>query len=115
MANLSHRASRFAENTADSGYDAAVTIAARTRRAAFGHDDNSVESARMVGEKLAAACEGAMGASLAWGAFVLASVMRGGATPIDISHAMFDVAEAAAAPTWRTVGANARRLSRQAS
>jgi hypothetical protein len=115
MPNLSLRATQFAENTADSGYDAAVTIAARTHRAVSGHSDNSLESVRMVGEKLAAACEGAMGAGLAWGAFVMASALRGGATPADLSHAWFDIAEAAATPAWRTVGANARRLSRRAS
>lgn len=113
MANLSSRASRFAENAAESGYDAAVTIAARTHRAAIGHSDTSMESVRMVGEKLAAACEGAAAAGVAWGAFVFASALRGGATPIDVSHAWFDVAEAAAGPAWRTVGANARRLSRK--
>lgn len=112
MSNLSHRASRFAENTTESGYDAAVTIAARTTRAAFGHRDSSLESVRMVGEKLAAACEGVVGAGLAWGSFIMASALRGGATPVDFSHALFDMAEAAAGPAWRTVGANARRLSR---
>ena len=114
MSNLSIRASQFAENTAGSGYDAVVTIAARTSRAAFGHSDTSTESVRMVGEKISAVCEGTMAAGVAWGAFVMASVLRGGATPIDVSHAWFDMAEAAASPAWRTVGANARRLSRQA-
>ena len=113
MSNLTLRASQFAEHTAESGYDAAVTIAARTSRAAFGHRDTSVESIRMVREKVAAVCEGAVGAGLAWGAFVVASAMRGGATPVDFSNAFFDMAEAAAAPAWRTVGANARRLSGQ--
>jgi predicted N-acetyltransferase YhbS len=113
MPNLSRRASQFVENTAESGYDAAVTIAARTRRAAFGFGDTSGESVLMVGEKVAAVCEGAVGAGLAWGTFVLASALRGGATPIDVSHAWFDMAEAAVQPAWRTVGANARRLSRK--
>ena len=112
MSNLSVRASQFAENTAESGYDAAVTIAVRTRRAALGHSDTSVESVRMVREKVSAVCEGAMAAGLAWGTFVMASALRGGATPVDVSHALFDMAEAAAGPAWRTVGANARRLSR---
>ena len=113
MANLSSRASLFVENAAESGYDAAVTIAARTHRAATGHSDTSIESVRMVREKVAAACEGAAAAGMAWGAFVFASALRGGATPIDVTHAWFDMAEAATAPAWRTVGANARRLSRQ--
>ena len=93
--------------------DAAVTIAARTVRAASGHRDNAVESVRMVEEKLAAACEGVMAAGLSWGTFVFASVLRGGASPAQLSHAWFDIAEAAAEPAWRTVGANAKRLSRR--
>ncbi len=66
----------------------------------------------MVEEKITAAYEGAVSASLAWGAFLFASAMRGGATPSQFSHALFDVAEAASAPARRTVRANARRLSR---
>jgi hypothetical protein len=112
MASLSLRASQFAENTAGSGMDAAVTIAARTTRAVTGHRDSAGESVRMVEEKVAAVCEGAMAAGFAWSRFVLASVLRGGATPMQASHAWFDVVEAAATPAWRTVGANALRLSR---
>ncbi len=67
----------------------------------------------MVEEKFAAAYEGAIGASLAWGAFLFASALRGGATPAQFSHALFDVAEAAAAPARRTVRANAKRLTRR--
>jgi hypothetical protein len=112
MASLSLRASQLAEHTAESGMDAAVTIAARTTRAATGHRDSAVESVRMVEEKVAAVCEGAMAAGLAWGRFVLASALRGGATPVQMSHAWFDMVEAAAEPARRTVGANAIRLTR---
>jgi hypothetical protein len=71
---------------------------------------NSPEAARMVEEKVYAACEGAVSASLAWGSFLFASALRGGATPDQFSHALLDVAEAAATPARRTVRANARRL-----
>jgi len=113
MSSISHRASRFAEKSAGSGVDAAVTIAARTAQAVTGHRDSAGESVRMVEEKVAAACEGAIGAGLAWGSFMFASALRGGATPTQVSHAWFDMAEAAAKPAWRTVGANAKRLSRR--
>lgn len=111
MPTLVHRASQFAENAAESGVDAAVTIAARTSRAATGHCDSADEPVRMVEEKVAAAYEGALGAGLAWGTFLFATALRGGATPTEISHAWFDIAEAAAQPAWRKAGANARRLS----
>ncbi len=75
--------------------------------------ENSREATLMVTEKVVAAYEGAVGASIAWGAFLFASALRGGATPGQLSHALFDVAEAAAAPAQRAVGANARRLSRR--
>jgi hypothetical protein len=111
MSSLSRRASRFARLHAQSGLDAAATIAARTPGLLLPGEENAIEATRMVAEKVAAAYEGAVGASLAWGAFLFASALRGGATPGQLSHALFDVAEAAAAPAQRTVGANARRLS----
>jgi hypothetical protein len=113
MSSLSSRASLFARHHAQSGLDAAATIAARTPGLMQPGEENAREATRMVAEKVAAAYEGAIGASLAWGAFLFASALRGGATPTEISHALFDVAEAAAAPAQRTVGANARRLSRR--
>ena len=112
MSSLSRRASRFAKHSARSGLDAAVTIAARTGGLMQPKAENASEAARMVEEKIAAAAEGAMRASLAWGAFLFASALRGGATPTQFSHALFDVAEAAAAPARRTVRANARRLGK---
>ena len=111
--SLSHRASLFAENAAGSGLDAAVTIAARTARAVTGHRDSAGETVRMVEEKIVAACEGAFGAGLALSAFWLSSALRGGATPAQVSHAWFDMAEAASRPAWRAVGANAVRLTRR--
>ena len=114
MSSLSRRASRFAKHSAQSSLDAAVTIAARTPGLIHPSGDNAREAARMVEEKIVAAYEGAIGASLSWGAFLFASALRGGATPSQLSHALFDVAEAAAAPARRTVRANARRLGGKA-
>lgn len=112
MSSLSRRASRLAKQSAQSGLDAAVTIAARTPGLLRPDGDNAREAARMVEEKVVAACEGAIGASLSWGAFLFASALRGGATPSQLSHALFDLAEAATAPARRTVRANARRLGK---
>jgi hypothetical protein len=113
MSTLSKRVSRFAHRSAKSGIDAAVTIAARTPGLLYPSPQNAVEASRMVEEKVAAAYEGAFGATLAWGAFLFASALRGGATPGQWSHAMVDVADAAVAPARRTVSANARRLSKR--
>jgi hypothetical protein len=112
MSSLSRRVSRFAEKTAASGADAAVTITARTLGLMQPSARNAPETARMVEEKVVAAYEGAVGATLAWGAFLFASALRGGATPNQFSHALIDVAEAAAGPARRKVRANARRLSK---
>jgi len=114
MSSLSHRASRLAKKSAQSGFDAAVTIAARTPGLMQPTGENAREAARMVEEKIVAAYQGAIGASLSWGAFLFASALRGGATPSQLSHALFDVAEAASAPARRTVRANARRLGGKA-
>ncbi len=112
MASLSRRFTRIANKSAQSGLDAAVTIAARTPGLLSPNEQNAREAALMIDEKIAAAWEGAAKASLAWGAFLFASALRGGATPKQWSHAMLDVAEAATAPAYRTVHANARRLSK---
>ena len=110
MGSLSYRASRLAKRSAQSGLDAAVTIAARTPGLMHPSGDNAREATRMVEEKIAAAYEGAMAASLSWGSFLWTSAFRGGATPTQFSHALCDLAEAASAPARRTVHANARRL-----
>jgi hypothetical protein len=114
MNSLSRRATLFAQHSAQSGLHAAVTIAARTPGLMQPSPANAREASRMVEEKVAAAYAGAFGASLAWGSFLFASAMRGGATPAQLSHALFDVAEAASKPARKTVRANARRLSAKA-
>jgi hypothetical protein len=114
MSSLSRRVSHFASKSAESGADAAVTIAARTFGLLQPGGTQTPEAARMVEEKVVAAYEGAFGASMAWGAFLFASALRGGATPAQFSHAIIDVAEAAAGPARRKVSANARRLTKRA-
>ena len=115
MDSISRRASLFAQHSAQSGLHAAVTIAARTPGLLSPSEANAREASRMVEEKVVAACEGAFGATLAWGSFLFACAMRGGATPTQFSHALLDVAEAASKPARRTVRANARRLSQRAA
>jgi hypothetical protein len=112
MGSLSRRVSKFANHSAQAGLDAAVTIAARTPGLLHPTQENAREAALMVDEKIAAACEGAMKASMAWGTFLFASALRGGATPKQFSHALLDVAEAASGPARRAVHANARRLTK---
>src|SRR5512143_3265321 len=65
MSKLSRRASRLAKRSTQSGFDAAVTIAARAPGLMHPSGDNTREAARMVEEKFAAAYEGAIGATLA--------------------------------------------------
>ncbi len=84
MSSLSHRVSRFASLSAESGADAAVTIAARTFGLLQPGGTHAPEATRMVEEKVVAAYEGAFGASMAWGAFLfrfgVARRSDGGAT-----------------------------------
>lgn len=115
MSKFTTRFTRFARHSAQSGLDAAVTIAARAPGLMYPSHENAAEASRMVEEKVTAAYAGAFGASLAWGEFLFASALRGGATPKQFSHALVDVADAAAAPARRTVRANARRLSKPAT
>src|SRR5262249_53316040 len=112
MGSLSRKVSKFASHSAQAGLDAAVTIAARTPGLLNPTPESAREAVLMVDEKIAAAYEGALKASLAWGTFLFASALRGGATPKQFSHALLDVAEAASSPARRAVRANARRLSK---
>ena len=112
--SLSRRVSRFAAQSAASSADAAVTITARTLGLLQPHEGSATEAALMVEEKVEAACESLFGASMAWGAFLFESAMRGGATPSQFSHALIDVAEAAARPARHRMRANARRLTQRA-
>ena len=115
MRNLNQRSVKFAQKAVQAGLDSAVTIAARTSGLATAGFDPTGEGAREVGlmvrEKVVAAYEGALGAQLAWGSFLVKAAFGGVTSPHHVSHAMVDVAEAAMAPARRKVRANARRLT----
>jgi hypothetical protein len=115
MNHLTRRSVTLAKQTAQSGIDAALTIAARTPGLMAPGLDLSGKHARearlMVHEKLAAAYEGAWAAQLAWGSFLMKAAFGGVTSPDHVSHGWVDVADAAMAPARKTVRANARRLT----
>jgi hypothetical protein len=115
MNDLAKRSIRLARKTAQAGFDAAVTIAARTPGLVTPGLDLSGEKARearlMVHEKISAAYEGAWAAQMAWGSFLIKAAFGGVISPDHVSHGLVDIAEAAMAPARRTVRANARRLT----
>jgi len=115
MNSLTTRSMNLARRTAQSGIDAAVTIAARTPGLVTSGLDASGDKARearlMVQEKIDATFEGAWAAQMAWGNFLIKAAFGGVTTPNHFSHAMVDVAEAAMAPARRKVRANAKRLT----
>ena len=115
MNHLTRRSLSLARNTAQSGIDAAVTIAARTPGLLAPGLDTSGKHARearlMVQEKLAAAFEGAWAAQVALGSFWLKAAFGGVTSPDHVSHGLVDIADAALAPARKTVRANARRLT----
>jgi hypothetical protein len=107
----------MAASSARAGADAAVTIAARTQDllnpSLAGGARQAREGRRMVEEKLAAACEGAFAAQMAWGTFLMKAAFGGVRTVEDVTLGLAGVAEAALAPAHRTVKANARRLTQR--
>ena len=115
MNRLTRRSLNLARDTAQSGIDAALTIAARTPGLVAPGFDLSGKHARearlMVQEKLAAAYEGAWAAQFALGSFWLKAAFGGVTSPDHVSHGMVDIADAAMAPARNTVRANARRLT----
>lgn len=114
MIRVTRRSLRMAASTARAGADAAVTIAARTQGWMIPSLDGSGlgEAHRMVEEKVAAVCEGAFAAQVAWGTFWISAAFGAVRTVEDVTLGLADVAEAAVAPAHRTVRANARRLTR---
>jgi hypothetical protein len=115
MNRLTRRSLNLARDTAQSGIDAALTIAARTPGLVAPGLDLSGKHARearlMVQEKLAAAYEGAWAAQLAFGSFWLKAAFGEVISADHVSHGMVDIADAAMAPARKTVRANARRLT----
>jgi hypothetical protein len=111
---LTRRSLALAKANVQTGMDAAVTIAARTRSLASpgaAPAEKAREARLMVQEKLDAAVEGAIAAQTAWGAFLVKAALGGVRTPSDVSVGLAVVAEAAAMPLRRKVRANARRLA----
>jgi hypothetical protein len=104
----------LAEASANAGFDAAVTIAARAERMMSptrGADEKLREAHRMVQEKVVAAVEGSMAAQAAWASFVLKAAFGGVRSFQDMSAGIAEIAAVALAPAQRTVRANARRLA----
>ena len=111
---LTKRSLTIAKANVETGADAALTIAARTRTllAPGGKPSEKAREARlMVQEKVDAAVEGALAAQKAWGAFFIKAAFGGVRTPNDVSAGLAAIAEAAAAPARRKARANARRLT----
>ncbi len=115
MRRLTAKSMRMAARSAQAGVDATTTIVARTQGLmAPGLDhsgDKAREAGRMVEEKVAAVCEGAFAAQVAWGTFLFKAAFGRVQTAQDAALGLADVAEAALAPAHRTVSANARRLT----
>ena len=115
MNHLTRRSITLAQKTAQSGIDAALTIAARTPGLVAPGLDLSGKNARearlMVQEKLEAIYEGAWAAQMAWSSFLMKAAFGGVTTPDHLSHGWVDIADAALAPARNTVRANARRLT----
>jgi hypothetical protein len=111
---LGKRSLAIAKANAETGADAALTIAVRTQTL-LSPDGQPSEKAReaqlMVQEKVDAAVEGAFAAQKAWSAFVIRAAFGRMRTPNDVSASLTAIAEAAAAPARRKVRANARRLT----
>jgi len=115
MFDLNRRSARLAQDAAQAGVDAAVTIAARTPKIAASLIVPSGESARetqlMVQEKVDAAVAGATAAQVAFGNFWLRAAFGGALWPQQWSHGWMDVADAAFKPALQKVSANAKRLT----
>ncbi len=105
--------SRLATATTMAGVDTAVTLWFRLPillARPSGH--SAAEWTRAVAEKTVACHHGALDAAVT-GQKALLDMMTGRMAADHLTHAMLDMAEAATAPAFRTVKANARRLSRR--
>jgi hypothetical protein len=115
MSRLNKRAIFMAASAMQSGFDAAVTIAARTPGLLSQGFNPTAESARetqrMIQEKVDAVYEGAAAAQCAWASFLLKASFGGIRNANDFSLGMAGVAEAAMRPARRKVRANAKRLT----
>jgi hypothetical protein len=111
---LAKKTLAIAKANAQTGVDAALTIAARTQNL-LSPTGQPAEKAReaqlMLAEKLDAAAQGAIAAHAAWSAFLIKAAFGGVRTLNDISIGLASVAEAGAKPARRKARANARRLT----
>ncbi len=111
--SLARRSLVIAKANAQSGVDAALTIAARTQNmmSPGRGPENAREAQLMVQEKVDAAVLGVLAAQAAWGVFLVKAAFGGVRSANDLSIGLAGVAEAAAKPARRRVRANARRLA----
>ena len=118
MHRMQRRALRMSLSAASASMDAAATIAARTPIIAEALGTGSpaalAETRRMVVEKIDAAVEGGVAASLAWTRLCFRMGM-GLSHPGEFAHEMGKIVHAASAPGRRKVRSNARRLGRGAT
>jgi hypothetical protein len=115
MSRLNKRTALMASSAVQAGFDAAVTIAARTPALLSQSFNPTAESARetqrMVQEKIEAIYEGAAAAQFAWASLMMKAAFGGVRSPSDLSLGLAGVAEAALRPARRKVRANAKRLT----
>jgi hypothetical protein len=115
MNRNAHRAFAFGVRSAKAGRDAGVTIAARTPKliaAGFDpHGENGREARVAVSEKIKAAFDGAVAAQAKVGDLWLRALF-GRLSASDAASSWMDVSQAALIPAYRSVRANARRLSK---
>lgn len=103
--------------SASTAFAAGVTIAHRMMLlgdpAALVLPSGQIEAVRMVAEKMNAAAEGSVEASIEAGRFMMRSAL-GGVSPDEMARGLLTIGVAAAKPAARRAKANARRLARRA-
>jgi hypothetical protein len=110
MFRLLGLSTEFAAAAVLSSIDAAVTISHRLPILASGNGGE--EAVRMVSEKIDAAVRGSLDATLVAGA-LLGQVATGRLAAHELPEGVLMVGQAALAPAYQKVRANARRLSQR--
>lgn len=110
MFRLLGLSSEFAAAAALSSFDAAVTIAHRLPLLASGYGND--EAIRMVSEKFEAAMHGSLDAVVVAGA-LLGQAATGQLSAHELPAGFLMVGQAALAPAYQKVRANAQRLSQR--
>lgn len=114
MGRVTKRVGRLGARMVQDGVNAAHTVSARMpalMSPAPSYSDLQ-ERNRMVAEKVDAFAQGAMAASMAWGAFWIKAALGGVRSPSDVMAGMLDITDAAMKPASAKVRDNARRLNR---